>query len=220
MNSEMEKDEKIERAFNGYFSGQEMPEIDLTAAKTALAEENARRLHARRRARRIAAAVSACACAVLACILVLALLPSMLVKRYEIASAQARTVSYTELMERGGLEVLSPFSLADNASAEYTLYSVQEKEVLLGAEVAVTSGMNALKATLYLDLSGGKYRFGEWEEFTHLPDRQGSYRYETEYVNGEFLSRAYLEREEGNAFVWVSSQSSGALFYFMNLLTR
>lgn len=223
MNTEMIKDPTIESAFRRYFAGLEAPKIDLSAAKAALAESVAAQRRSRRKKRvTLAAVLSACACVVLAVLLGVFLLPSLLITRYELAAATPRTLSFSDFKETYGqaeyFTALSRFSLADNASAEYTVYTVDGKEVMLGADLSLTSGMQSFKAEVYIDLSDGKYRAEEMKRYEDLPHETGHYRYQTEYLNGEYVSHAVIE--EKGVYAEVSSRSESALSYFMRMLTE
>ncbi len=225
MNTEMIKDPTIESAFRRYFAGLEAPKIDLTAAKAALAESVAAQKRGRRKKRvTLAAVLSACACVVLVVLLGVFLLPALLITRYELADATPRTLSFSDFKETYGqtehFTALSRFSLADNASAEYTVYTVDGKEVMLGADLSLVSGLQSFKATVYIDLSGGKYLAEEMDRYQDLPREADRYRYQTEYLNGEYVSHAVIEEKEGNVYAEVSSRSAEALSYFMSMLTK
>lgn len=216
---EMIKDEKIERTFRRYFDGLPMPNVDLTEAKAALRAQNMRR---RSRRRGLISVLSVAGCLLVAIVLSAYLLPSAFITRYAIADAQTATIGYTELTEQyaDAASMFSVFSLADNASADYTLYRMDGKDVLLRADLKFLSGNVKLKATVQVDLTEGKYVAEELENYKKLKDEGNGYRYNTEEINGEYVSRAYCKREATVFYVDVTSQNSEALGFLMKVLMR
>lgn len=212
----MTKNSTIERAFRGYFAGGELPEVDLSAAKREVALARARR---RRRRGALIAALSA-ACLALVLVFSFVLLPALLPHSYSIASAEERSLAYSDLQTEYAKEarLFAPFSLSANTSAEYAVYSLDGKAVLLEARLGIASGFTRLKAVVRVDLTDGKYRPEELDGYRRLSSEQTDYRYETEYVNGEYVSRAYAEQEGRTLFVDVSSQSDSALGFLMDTI--
>lgn len=212
----MDKDATIERAFRGYFAGMNMPKVDLDAAKAELVSSR-RRAAARRTL--FACLSSSLACILVAVVLLFALLPTP-VRAYEIASASAETVAYSDLQERYGEEAkrFAPFSLSENATAEYTLYSVEGETVLLEARLGYMSSHTRATAIVRVDLSKGKYAAEELSSYQELPTEYASYRGQVQYLNGEYVGRAYAPRETGDIYADVTSKNSGALSFIMSVL--
>lgn len=210
------KDAAIERRFREYFAGAEAPGIDLKEAKAELVR--ARRRAAKRRALTLSLS-SVCACLALVLVFVFALMPAP-VMRYALASADTETVAYSELKERFADEArtFAPFSLSSNATAEYTVYSTEGQPVLLEARLGISDGLGRVKAVVRVDLTEGKYLAEELEPYKALGKRGEDYRFETLYINGEYVSRAYVVREGGNCFVDVESAREGALGFILAVL--
>lgn len=216
---DMKKDITIEERFRAYFDGNELPEIDLSGAKRAVTESK------RKTGRGVFIKLaSASACLILAVVLCIAILPSVLNfsgNYFEVDGANVQTVSYGALSDRYGDKVkpLSRFEWADNASGEYSVYSYEGEEVLLRADLSYLGGMTNVKATLYIDLTGGQYTPQEFADYRNLQYEDGAgYRYETEYENGEYLSRAYYKNGDTEYFAEVSSHNESALCLFMQLI--
>ncbi len=220
--TDMKKDAIIENSFRSYFAGVEMPQIDLTAAKRALEESCAsnQRRSKKTRAKRRAIFGAAFSALAVCLALIVALVVVFMPVQYSYEEAFAQSATYSDLKETYGdkLGGLSAFSLSDNATAEYTLYSTDGKEVLLRADVAVLSGTNKLTGTVWLDLSAGKYRATELEEYTSLSNEKSGYVYETEYLNGEYVSRAFYKSEGVRYYVDVTSPNDRALAFMMEVL--
>lgn len=215
---EMIKNEKIERAFKRYFDGVPKPQVDLTAAKTELRASVLRRQRVRRGLKWQIPAFAAVL--LLAVILGMNFLPSLFIIHYSVADADAQTLTYSELRENYGgyLDALNRFALADNTSADYTLYSINGRGVLLGADVKLLSGFYKLHATVWVDLSDGKYVADEFSDYSKLKGKRGQYHYEVEYVNGEYVCRAYAEQNETRYFVDLTTQDDRVFYDFMESL--
>lgn len=213
----MERDYMLDNVFRAYFAGAELPALDLTAAKQALRAERVRQ----KRRRGVAIGlVSAAACLLVAVVLCINLLPALFVHTYTIAEAEHHTADYTSLREDYAdvMQKFSHFSLSSNASAEYTVYEVEGREVLLQADLRMVSGGTRISGSVYVDLSDGAYVAEELRSYAEL-EEGASYRYTTEYINGEYVSRAYYEGDRIYC-VDLSSQRSNALEYLMTYLMR
>lgn len=207
----MRKDKTISRAFERYFEGAEAPRVNLDPAKEAL-RASARRREQRKRRLKWRLPVLAAAL-LLAVVLCLDFLPALTVKRYLLSEAETSRLSYTEVNERyaGFLDGLNRFALASNASADYTLYRYDDKDVLLEADVSILKGFSKLRAAVRVDLTDGKYAAEE------LKDYPASYKkdspvYESDYVNGEIVYRGTAKRDEKEYFFDCSLNGDPALF--------
>ena len=209
------KDGTIEQQFRNYFAGAELPEIDLSAAKRAVREKP-------RRSRAFYAALTSITSAAACLILTIALLIHFLPMRniYSIAdAADPRPVSYTEISEQyEAAEMFAPFSLATNADAQYAVYSAKGREALLRADLNYIGGNVRFTATVWLDLTDGKLTAEELKPYQELEGKAAGYRYETEYVNGEYVSRAYCVIGESRCFIDVSSHSAKAVSMLVDML--
>ena len=219
---DMMKDRTIEREFKGYFDGAAEPNVDLTEAKAELQRQARRRERVRRGLRWQIPALAA----VLLLVFILGynFLPALFIKHYSIAQTTTETISYTELKENydgtldGYLSGLDWFALAKNASVEYTVYSIDGKKVLLGANVRYLSAFTILRASVLVDLTNGKYVADEFAEYEGLEKKNRRYQYNKEYVNGEYVYRAYSERDDARYYVDFTSQDSSAFQDFMDKL--
>ena len=214
MTNDMMKDSTIEQRFREYFAGAQLPEIDLSAAKRALSEKPKR---SRRFYATLTSILSAAACLILTIALLVNYLPMMNV--YSLADAATSATSYTEISQNyEAAEMFAPFSLASNADAEYTVYTAKGREVLLRADLDYIGGNVRFTATVYIDLTDGKLKAKELKDYKDLSERGSGYRYETEYVNGEYVSKAYCVIDESRCFIDVSSHSDQAVSLLMKML--
>lgn len=209
--SDMNRDPKIERAFERYFDGVEEPKVDLIAAKEELRASARRKADARRRLRWQLPALAAALFVLVA--VGIRFLPGLLITRYSIDETAKRTA---ELEEAGAVLPggLGQFALADNAQAEFTVYSLKGEEVLLSANLRMLSGLYKFEATVWADLSDGKCEAEELSRFKDLEKRRGySYRYEFE--NGEYVYLAAVERDGERYFIDYTAQESRSFELFM-----
>lgn len=235
------KDEQLKSAFEGYFDGGELPEVDLARAKAELGNRRARR----KRGKRISAVLSACAAFALVLAFCFTVLPALMPagagndmaqspadpadpnygaeelpspgdsdspaqagnSSYSLSNdAYVRTVSYTELRESFGQYALD-FARAeadDAAECRYSVYTYKGNKVLLRAEITATGNV-PFTATVYADLSNGKYSAEELAPYKRLPQEEG-YRAQTENAGGVYLSKAFWKKN-GDMFADVQSSS-------------
>lgn len=214
----MSKDYTIERAFRRYFDGAPAPKVDLTAAKEELSASVRRRSAIKRGLKwKIPALVAALLVLVL---IGVQFLPALFVKHYSIAEAKASALELAEVEENypGYLDGLHRFALADNAEAEYTLYSVDGKDVLLSADVRLLKGFVKFKASVFVDLSDRRYEADELKVYETLPLSGEDYSYRREFINGEYVYQAYVEWDERRYFIDYSAQDYTSFYRFMDLL--
>ena len=173
----MKKDERLEQEFRAYFDGAEAPRCDLSAAKEAL---GARRAQKRRRWMAFA---SACACALLIGTVTAGAVfagtlhggaptgPSAVPP--DGAEPVGTSVTYASLAaEYGAIRGLAPFEWADNAQAEYTLYTSEDGAPLwIGIRLNYLHGFSHWEAEAYVDLSGGTYSLPQAERYASLEER-------------------------------------------------
>lgn len=240
------KDEQLKSAFEGYFDGGELPEVDLARAKAELGNRRARR----KRGKRISAVLSACAAFALVLAFCFTVLPALMPagagndmaqspadpadpdygastpqdpsdlpnpddpdhiteaenSSYSLSDAYVRTVSYTELRESFGQYALD-FARAeadDAAECRYSVYTYKGKKVLLRAEITATGDV-PFTATVYADLSNGKYSAEELAPYKRLPQEEG-YRAQTQNDGGVYLSKVFWKKN-GDMFADVQSSS-------------
>ncbi len=109
---------------------------------------------------------------------------------FSLLTAEKRAAGVSELSEtyRGALKKLTDLGLSSNVSAEYTLYYAEGQAVLLETSVLYTQNGSRVSATVYTDLSDGKYRAEELAEYASLPGHGDGYTYGESYLNGEHVS--------------------------------
>ena len=218
---DMMKNQKIERKFKRYFDGAPEPTVDLTEAKAELLKKARRREKVRRGLRWQIPAFAAVL--LLAVILGFNFLPSLFIKHYSIAEATCETLSYSELKEDYGefdgyLSGLNKFALSDNSSVDYTLYSVDGKAVLLGADVRYLGGLTMFRASVLVDVSDRKYVADEFAKYDNFEKSRDGYFYQYGYINGEYVFRAYSERNDTRYYVDFTSRNDKAFYDFMKKL--
>ena len=222
----MEKNNTIEKYFDRYFAGAELPPCDLSKAK--------REISARKRGRArksIAAIASSVAVACIGIIIGLGLLAqslfgslfeNMLPERpqsYLIADTTATAVSYFDARDKYDImDRFTPFTFSENADAEYTLYSTADTDVLLRADLKYTDGFTSFRATVWCDLTEGKYSSKDFKEYRALIPAGENYGYSTEYINGEYVSRACLTRQKTEYVIDIMSPNQGALDMLVSIL--
>lgn len=231
MMKEMKKDETIARAFREYFYGTELPPCDLAQAKAELSLRESRKK--RGLFWKIAPAL---ACFLILCIVSVNIVldrggtgveaPPTGAEYYTLASAQAEYPTYSQLSRKYGAQLsgFSPFEWADNAQAEYTLYAMDGKDVLIRAHLKYLHGYLFWEGELYIDLTSGTMLPEELEPFDAL-QRKGviegyAYLYSTEYSNGEYISDAKLSLPSADFYMTVMSRSENAVFGILRQLAE
>ena len=223
------KDRTIEVRFDRYFAGAELPPCDLSEAKGVISARTRRR-------RQTVTAISAIAGAVASFLIGLFLLVQILpilgknetpmpeapaTKTYLLSETTASSTSFSELKDRYDvMHTLAPFSLSSNADAQYTLYSTDEKEVLLRADLRYAYDLTYFSATVWCDLTAGEYSAEDFEEYRALIPEDGTRGYRTEYMNGEYLSRACMIQDDTEFVVYMMSPSRDALDLLFNMLRK
>ena len=225
---DMDKNAMLERKFERYFDGAPLPPYDLTKAKRIVSARAERRGRAR-----LTAAVSAIVaiCASLFIIGFIVLFRNILGighnelpgdsadNSHLLAETTATEASFADL--NGKYDVMHSFarySLSNNADARYTLYLDGEREVLLRADLRYTDGMTSFRATVWCDLTKGEYSFKDFDSYRDLVPENGNYGYETEYLNGEYVSRACMIRRNTEFVIDVTSPNKGALDLLVSTL--
>ena len=140
---------------------------------------------------------------------------------YRIAQTSETSASFSQLS--GKYDVMknfAPFSLADNADAQYTIYIAEEKEVLLRAELRYTGGFTSFSATVWCDLTEGEYVPEDFEEYRALIPQDGTYGYDTKYINGEYVSRACMMKQNTEYVIDMTSPNREALVILVNMLQK
>ena len=228
MEESMEKNSTIETCFERYFAGAPLPPCDLSEAKRVVSAR------ARGRVRKIiAAAVSSAAVACIGILVGLAFLVKSLFgdwwgnmlpdapQGYLLADMSATSASFSQL--NGKYDIMhsfAPFSLADNADAEYTIYAADDKEILLRADLRYTDGMTSFRATVWCDLTEGEYSVKDFEDYRALIPQGETYGHETEYINGEYVSRACMMKKDTEYVIDMTSPNRGALDMLVSMLKK
>lgn len=227
MVQDMEKDNTIEIRFDRYFAGAELPPCDLSKAKRVISARSRGRVR-----KTIAAAVSSGVavgiCLIIGLVIMLRNLFSGWLgklpeanspKSYLIADTNSTVASFSELNGKYGvMHSFAPFSLADNADAQYTLHFVEDKEVLLRADLQYTDGLTSFRATVWCDLTEGKYSPKEFENYRALMPEGETYGSETEYINGEYVSRACMMKGDTEYVIDMTSPQKTSLRKLVSML--
>ncbi len=229
MVQDMEKDTTIEIRFDRYFDGTKLPPLDLSEAKRVVSARS--RGRARKRIAAIASSAAAAGiCIIIGMVVLLRNLFSGLLgklpeanrpKDYLIANTSSSAASFSEL--NGKYDVMhgfAPFSLADNADAQYTLYCVEEKEVLLRADLQYTDGFTSFRATVWCDLTEGEYSSKDFEDYRTLVEKGETYGSETEYVDGEYVSRACMMKGDTEYVIDMTSPQRTSLSKLVSMLRK
>ena len=225
---DMKKDERLEQEFRAYFDGAEAPRCDLSAAKEAL---GARRAQKRRRWMAFA---SACACALLIGTVTAGAVfagtlhggapagPSAVPP--DGAEPVGTRVTYASLAaEYGAIRGLAPFEWADNAQADYTLYTAEDGSPLrVEVRLRYLHGFSHWEAEAYVDLSGGTYSLPQAERYASLEERGDALGHAYTYAqrtaeNGETVYDAQL-LGENVCCVTLTSRDVSDLSFLMRLL--
>lgn len=229
MVQDMEKDNTIEIRFDRYFAGAELPPCDLSKAKRVVSARSRGRVR-----KTIAAAVSsgvvAGVCLIIGLVVLFRNLFAGLLGKlpgengaqgYYIADTSSSSASFSEL--NGKYDVMhgfAPFSLADNADAQYTLYFAHEREVLLRADLRYTDGLTSFRATVWCDLTEGKYSPKDFEDYRALMPEGETYGSQTEYINGEYVSRACMMKGDTEYVIDMTSPQRTSLNRLVSMLKK
>ena len=228
---DMKHDKEIEERFREYFDGNQTPACDLTYAKKAVLKDRAEK---KRRRAVFFRCASALACLVIAITLGAVYLPSLIGGNrdnqppvaedptgpvvYSLSQTTARAVGYEEVRAAYGAEteIFLPFEWADNASLSYTLHEYEKGAVLLCAALQYRGGMQTFEASVYIDLSDGTYTASDFDAYR----AQGENEIKTEYLNGEYVSTAYVVSGEKHYYTQVISPQKGAEVFLVNYLKK
>ena len=230
MVQDMEKDSKIETCFERYFAGTELPPCDLSEAKRIVSARSRGRIR-----KTIAASVSASLAVSAALIIGFVLLFRNLIagfwgnqlpdasgpQGYLLADTSSTSASFTELRDKYDLmHSFAPFSLANNSDAQYTLYLADDREVLLRADLRYTDGLTSFRATVWCDLTEGKYSPQDFEDYRALMPEGESYGSHTEYINGEYVSRACMMKDDTEYVIDMTSPQRDSLDRLVSMLKK
>ena len=229
---DMEKDRTIEARFDRYFDGAELPPLDLTEAKREVSARSRRSSH--RRMGGVASVIAAvCACIVIGFVVLMrGLLPG--VKEdgsnmpelsapigYTLSETTSAPASFSELSGKYAvMDALAPFALSSNADAQYTLYYSDEREVLLRADIRYAYELTYFSATVWCDLTEGEYNAEDFEEYRALIPEGRAYGSQTEYLNGEYISRACMVKGKTEYVIDVTSPNAESLDLLISMLKK
>ena len=235
-----QKDTMLERRFDRYFDGAQLPPCDLTEAKRVVSAR------ARNRKRGIFAAVSSLV-AVCAGLLIFGFVvlfrnimglfgttipgdmpPSAdtpgepnVSNSYLLSETSSTGQSFSDLNGKYAvMNSFAPFSLSNNADAEYTLYFTEEKEVLLRAELRYSDGYTSFRATVWCDLTEGEYVSRDFEDYRALIPEGSTYGRNMEYINGEYVSHACMISRGTEYVIDMTSPSREALEMLVSMLRK
>ncbi len=100
------------------------------------------------------------------------------------------------------------------AVCRYSLYTYDGVAVMIGAEITNRGDEAPFTATVYADLSGGRYQAKELAKYSSLPQENG-YAISTEHKGIEYLSLIRWQKN-GEKFAEVSSPSEAGAQAFLN----
>lgn len=139
--------------------------------------------------------------------------------RYALSEAEAATVQAEKLAENYGasLKKLTDLAASAEISVTYTLYQLEERDVLL--ETTISAPSAGVEIAVYTDLSRGSYRAAEMDEFDGLTSKTATYVYDIKTLDGETVYLAAFTAGETEYCVAAHSPES-AFFTFMKYLTE
>lgn len=139
---------------------------------------------------------------------------------FAMETAEQRAAGASELAKEygGKLKKLTDLGFSSNYAAEFTLYYADGKAVLLGTELLYTQNGSRVSATVYTDLSDGKYRAEELEKYDSLPLKTSAYTYESTFLNGEYVCLGAFSYLGQSYCTRVQSSNTAAFSSLMNYL--
>lgn len=132
---------------------------------------------------------------------------------YSLSAAEAEEKSYAQLKGTFGsrMSVFDKVEEEETIECRYRLYVYGGVAVMIGADITA-AGDAAFTATVYVDLSGGRYSAKELAEYRELPQGEDC-AFSTGQTEGEYRSRVYW-KNNGEKFADVRSFSEQGLQEF------
>lgn len=222
----MKKDMQLENLMQNYFDGVNVGRQVLLPARAAFAERTRRK----KRARFTLRLVSSFACVLILAVAVLAASGvfggiSKKPVYYGADSVRGEYMTYSQLREldENVFRDFEYFEYSPNATASYTAYFDKESGRLRYVEVAakVINGYGMEDLEIYVEFSG-KETYDGFKKYYGLEDEKTvaglEVKYKTEYIDAEWVSSGYAEKNALRYFIDVTSPFAKSLDKYISKL--
>lgn len=222
----MKKDMQLENLMQNYFDGVNVGRQVLLPARAAFAERTRRK----KRAKFTLRLVSSFACVLILAVAVLAASGVFggISKKpfyYGADSVRGEYMTYSQLREldENVFRDFEYFEYSPNATASYTAYFDKESGRLRYVEVAakVINGYGMEDLEIYVEFSG-KETYDGFKKYYGLEDEKTvaglEVKYKTEYIDAEWVSSGYAEKNALRYFIDVTSPFAKSLDKYISKL--
>ncbi|MFR6055304.1 MAG: hypothetical protein ACLUHK_01595 [Eubacteriales bacterium] len=222
----MKKDMQLENLMQNYFDGVNVGRQVLLPARAAFAERTRRK----KRAKFTLRLVSSFACVLILAVAVLAASGvfggiSKKPVYYGADSVRGEYMTYSQLREldENVFRDFEYFEYSPNATASYTAYFDKESGRLRYVEVAakVINGYGMEDLEIYVEFSG-KETYDGFKKYYGLEDEKTvaglEVKYKTEYIDAEWVSSGYAEKNALRYFIDVTSPFAKSLDKYISKL--
>ncbi len=222
----MKKDMQLENLMQNYFDGVNVGRQVLLPARAAFAERTRRK----KRAKFTLRLVSSFACVLILAVAVLAASGvfggiSKKPVYYGADSVRREYMTYSQLREldENVFRDFEYFEYSPNATASYTAYFDKESGRLRYVEVAakVINGYGMEDLEIYVEFSG-KETYDGFKKYYGLEDEKTvaglEVKYKTEYIDAEWVSSGYAEKNALRYFIDVTSPFAKSLDKYISKL--
>ena len=201
----MKKDKFIENEFHNYFSGVNPPSGLTQDAKRLILEKKSRR----KLAIRISSLSSVFACIILIIAVAISFVNQNKITYYSTAELQVKLFNYSDASSYGIQQQLKPFEViefASNANATYRLYYDNNDDIkLIEVKITCLNNYGREDVKIYIETTGKKTTCEDFKPFYELEDQKEikgvSYDYESQYLGGEWVSKAYFSNQNTKYFI-------------------
>lgn len=222
------KNDNLERQFNEYFNGVNLPD-DITAdAKNHVKKPF--RFNGFLKFASVAASI------VLVCVISVAVMtsgilgtpqtPESFITTYDVGNLTCVAADgYGISKLNSSLKIIQNFALADNATVnDCKTYYSDENLTLAYADVSILKGITRQDAKIYIEFTPENEVYEPLKDFTEGTKRyyyNNYYRYNFEYAeNGEPVTYIYLYLNEVKYYFEVNSSDSNAYFDYLNMILK
>ena len=222
----MKKDMQLENLMQNYFDGVNVGRQVLLPARAAFAERTRRK----KRAKFTLRLVSSFACVLILAVAVLAASGvfggiSKKPVYYGADSVRGEYMTYSQLREldENVFRDFEYFEYSPTATASYTAYFDKESGRLRYVEVAakVINGYGMEDLEIYVEFSG-KETYDGFKKYYDLEDEKTvaglEVKYKTEYIDAEWVSSGYAEKNALRYFIDVTSPFAKSLDKYISKL--
>ena len=222
----MKKDMQLENLMQNYFDGVNVGRQVLLPARAAFAERTRRK----KRAKFTLRLVSSFECVLILAVAVLAASGvfggiSKKPVYYGADSVRGEYMTYSQLREldENVFRDFEYFEYSPNATASYTAYFDKESGRLRYVEVAakVINGYGMEDLEIYVEFSG-KETYDGFKKYYGLEDEKTvaglEVKYKTEYIDAEWVSSGYAEKNALRYFIDVTSPFAKSLDKYISKL--